>query len=173
VTNASLGEFIPNGHGGKSLHRQVAVAVGDRSADVDARIAPLVAELWRADIGTCMSCERHTATGKIWLAFETAEDAERFLALVVVGSDFSEWSRSEQWYFGQYEPSATLLPAGGHPAHPKGWEFHTTISDDSLRPDAEGDGTPRFRVGVSVLIPRRDYRRVLSAVTAVTGGARG
>jgi len=51
---------------------------------VDTRLAPLIAELWQADVDTCMSCERHAATQKAWIAFSTASDAERFLNIVAM-----------------------------------------------------------------------------------------
>lgn len=39
------------------LHKQVRIRHGEREADVDEKIAPLITELWRAGINAAMSCQ--------------------------------------------------------------------------------------------------------------------
>lgn len=39
------------------LHKQAHIRVGERQADVDVKIAPLISELWRAGINTVASCQ--------------------------------------------------------------------------------------------------------------------
>lgn len=138
-------------------HQQVIVAHEAKRAEIDASIAPLILEIWRAGIDTWQSCERHSRTGKVWIAFETAADAEAFLDAALLSKRASAWAQSEAWYFGMYEPTSTPLPAAvTMPYHPAGWEFHATVLDDC--PDPVGHRW--FRIVINVLFPRRDLKRV-------------
>lgn len=140
-----------------TIHKQVTVSVGDRSAEVDEPLAPLVQALWEADIDTYMSCQRHSISGKVWLGFTTGHDAERFLEIVVANSP-ARWGQVEQWYFGQYERTAQPLSSAEHALHPKDWEFHASVY---VGPGEAG--APQYAVTVSVLFPRRDLTRVVAA----------
>ena len=146
-----------------SHHQQVTVTVGEQSAEVDARLAPLIEELWKAGMQTWQSCERHVATKKVWINFVTAADAEAFLDVVVGGEGSTKWSRAEYWYFGEYEPIATPMPAAvAEPHHPEGWEFHATAQDLRL-----GTGKPpAFCISIAVLFPRKDLKRVIERLQA-------
>jgi hypothetical protein len=66
-------------------HPQVHISVGDREADVDEGIAPLIVELWKADIDTVMSCQDNN--GRVWVDFASAADAEQFLDIVAGAYD--------------------------------------------------------------------------------------
>ena len=138
--------------------------VGERTAEVDARIAPLIEELWRADINTMLSCERHSVTGKVWISFPTSADAEAFLNAAVGGGRQTRWARAEMQYFGQYEPTAKPLgkldEENRH--HPAEWEFHAFVWDEALGTG----GAPDFWIGIAVLFPRRDLKRVVERVRA-------
>lgn len=71
-------------------HAQRLVTFGERSAEVDAGLAPLISALWRLGIDTTFSCEGTTAQGpdlapreEPWgyISFRTAEDLRQFLDL--------------------------------------------------------------------------------------------
>jgi hypothetical protein len=62
-------------------HQQVVVEVGDRKAQVDVGIAPLIRELWVADIDTCLSCQQDWL-GRIWIDFSSVEEMVSFLNVV-------------------------------------------------------------------------------------------
>lgn len=62
-------------------HRKVRVTVGDQRGDIDEKIAPLVKEIWRADITTSQSCQDHPP-GWIWLEFVSSFELEKFLNMV-------------------------------------------------------------------------------------------
>ncbi len=64
-----------------TVHPQVLLRVGDRTANVDAGIRPLIRELWRAGIDTTMSCQQD-GYGCVWVQLPPA-DAGRFLSIVV------------------------------------------------------------------------------------------
>jgi hypothetical protein len=154
----------------KAHHRQTRIRHGDREADVDEKLAPLILELWRADISTMRSCQRHSGTRKVWITFAEAVGAEAFLN-IVSGSNRDarrrKWARHESWYFGQYDPTAGPLPSDvASPLNPGGWEFHASVDDDSL--SDEGDkwvqDAPALRIEIAVLFPARDLERVTRAV---------
>lgn len=145
----------PLTHEPLTLHRQVHIALGELSAEVDERLAPLILELWRAGIKTALSCQQHL-TSKAWIAFTTADDAKRFLDIICSGDvRHRAWARRESWYFGAWDKTATSLPEP-HTGHPAGWEFHVSPFDD----DRTGD-RPSFRLVINVLLPRRDVKIVL------------
>ena len=70
-------------------HRAVLVEVGKYSELIDEVIAPLIQELWRADVQTLMSCQG-AEDDKVWIAFDDAEQLARFLNIAAeyeVGSE--------------------------------------------------------------------------------------
>ena len=140
-------------------HPQVVVTLGARTALVDAGLAPLIEQLWRAGIDTRQCCEAHSATGKVWISFPTATDAELFLN-AVVSTDQTGWARAQTWSFGQYEAAAQPLQGDELSDHPAGWEFHAWVEDGAL---GTGDAA-EFWIGVAVLFPRHDLDHVLERV---------
>jgi hypothetical protein len=156
----------------KTHHRQTHIRHADREADVDEKLAPLILELWRAGIDTMRSCQRHSATRKVWITFAEAVGAETFLN-IVSGSNRDgrrqKWARRESWYFGQYDPdSGPLTPDAWSPLNPAGWEFHASVDDDSLSDDGDRwvADDPAFRIEIAVLFPARDLEAVTKAVRA-------
>jgi len=92
------GEHVPTPRGRNTGHIQQRVTVGDRSADIDSGLIPLVEALWQLDIDTTFSCEGTTAQGpdlpprgEPWgyLSFPTADDFTRFLDLFA-GTELAE-----------------------------------------------------------------------------------
>src|SRR5437879_5868276 len=64
-------------------HKAVRVRVGAWEEQIDDRLAPLVREIWKADISTLMSCEE-TEPGTAWIEFDSVADLVRFLNIVAV-----------------------------------------------------------------------------------------
>src|SRR5262245_5404423 len=60
---------------------RVPVAWGERDAEVDIELAPLILTLWEAGIGTSNSSQERWP-GISWIEFLTASDAEQFLDLI-------------------------------------------------------------------------------------------
>ena len=62
----SLGSDEEDAAGNEQFHPTSLVTLGDRRANVDVELAPLVLELWRADIETdscCQDCGEYLASG--------------------------------------------------------------------------------------------------------------
>ena len=62
-------------------HGVVRLRVAGREALFDQAIAPLVKELWRADIAIAMCCEQDEFH-RVWLKFADCGAAQRFLNVV-------------------------------------------------------------------------------------------
>lgn len=146
-------------------HKQVLIEQGDLSADIDARIAPLVLELWKAGFTTTRSCQKHMA-GKVWIEFAAPAQLPAFLDIVITARDEDPelWRRATAWTFGDWartsEPLATVPLA-------EAWEYHVTIVDEAE--DGEGEPFSCFAFGLSVLFPISDLARVIEAVRDYNG----
>ena len=57
--------------------------------DIDVEIVPLISEMWKAEIGTCNSCQDTVMhEGYVWIDFETETDFSKFVSIVCdVGND--------------------------------------------------------------------------------------
>jgi hypothetical protein len=67
-------------------HRAVRLRVGEWEADIDVGIAPLIRELWKAGIETCISCQED-GRGRVWIGFRSLDGLKRFLDSVMVYED--------------------------------------------------------------------------------------
>jgi len=93
-------------------HRTVRVTYGDRSAEIDEQIAPLIKQMWKAGINTCQSCEDSPA-GWVRIQFPSSFELEEFLNAIgdyddKIGSlhdrlcrgyDRIAWPRVAQWRY--------------------------------------------------------------------------
>ena len=144
-----------------TLHPQVMVTAGGLSDEVDEDLAPLLELLWGAGIRTVLSCQSHPPTGKVWIAFESGGDAERFLEAVQSGGPADDWARAEHWYFGIYEATASgRVPPISKPHHPAGWEFYASVHEES------GPEDPQFAIHLDLLFPPEDLQHVIARVGA-------
>jgi len=64
------------------LHKTVTVKYGDLSTEIDEKIAPLILEIWKADIHTLCSCQAFPVDGLVMIVFASGYDAHRFLDIV-------------------------------------------------------------------------------------------
>jgi hypothetical protein len=138
-------------------HKMVLVKYGGFEAYIDKGIAPLIKELWKAGICTCLSCEENRP-GWIWIDFGTAADAEAFLNIVAryeedIDSFYNRvrkaWCRMEGEVVGA-------------------WEYNALVEDWAVDQTMDGDyviesccGPSNFNFSLSVRFPKSDYSAVL------------
>jgi len=80
-------DFIPDP---ERNHKTVHVQHGGEAAEIDELIAPLILELWKAEIPTCQSCQDSPCgSGFFWLQFDEQGALERFLNMVALFT--KEW----------------------------------------------------------------------------------
>ena len=148
-------------------HPQVRVRHGKITARVDERLAPLIAELWKAGWETIRSCQRHT-TGMVWIEFAQASDVEEFLNVVAHydPAPGSLWRRAKAWGFGQYGSASE--PIGDFDINEQEkrgvWSYHVSMTDGAYC-NATGErcaNIPQFCLSINVLFPRRDLAPALA-----------
>jgi hypothetical protein len=141
--------------GNGPVHQQALVTVGSNRAEVDAGIAPLIHELWTADIDTTMSCQSNPA-GKVWIAMDV-HDCERFLSIAAGRRNDDEGSLYDRIVNCMaYEPEDS-------------WEYYLEFDDINNMGPVGLEAPPVSAVlfgTVDVRFPHRDYPRVLNRFRA-------
>ncbi|MDQ2732981.1 MAG: hypothetical protein M3Y56_15090 [Armatimonadota bacterium] len=146
-------------------HPQITIQVGERMAPVDEQIAPLLLELWRAELDTLNSCQDND--GKVWIEFADVEHAETFLNAIgrfeePVHSLYNRMSR--KWVPPEWEQWVK----------DEAWEYDAHVWDRSVveELDENGDctgehatGPANFRFSLSLRFPHRDLEEVLQRMT--------
>ena len=139
-------------------HCTVHVMFGDQQADIDKGIAPLVKNMWRANIATCQSCQ-DSPPGWIWLEFVSHYELEKFLDIVgayenTVGSLHDRmlqgYDRLSRPRVGQWRYEAIVH------------DMAVDIVEDSTGDREEYAGSPNFAVFISVNFPHADLPQVLA-----------
>ncbi len=139
----------PAGDGTFTAHRQVSIAHGEWSAEVDERIAPLILECWRAGWPTSRSCQHHGPSRKAWIEFDHADGAGAFLSVVAADAPRSLVERMH-WCFNCFSRQSGVLIGDAAGA----WELHAQVLGTE-------NATEGLGISVSVLFPRRDLSRAL------------
>lgn len=126
-------------------HKQVRIKDGDFEADIDEELAPLIRELWEANLATVLSCQENRP-GIVWIMFLTAGDLSEFLGIVA-----------------EYQPECeSLYRRILADTDVEGcWEYDFSPVDDALHDGRDGiadwhEGTPDFYFHASVRFPRTD-----------------
>jgi transcriptional regulator with XRE-family HTH domain len=162
VTQLEQGEYLPSAEAKQKLeevfdctlylepHKEVVVQVGDKKAEIDEVIAPLIREVWIAGIRTVMSCQQDVF-GRVWIMFPDPENAVAFLN--IVGQKFEEGSESLYVRMNDYCSSCGHIPK---------WVYNVGVSDlrrmdGIVPPDYPAD----FTIHVSVRFPQRDLPTVV------------
>jgi hypothetical protein len=157
----------------ESMHETVRVRVGEREAEIDKAIAPLIRELWKADIETVMSCEG-SPQGWVWVEFFTFRDAEEFLSIA------ANQYEAEPPYECLYQRIARQWQSTAEPYEADDWQYEVHPEDISLiwRHDFDGvhvgwepDGPAELVLCVSVRFPRRDLPAVMMRLREFNDGA--
>jgi hypothetical protein len=135
-------------------HPEVLVDVEDRKERIDEMIAPLVREIWLADIRTVMSCQE-TDRGVAWIEFAAVDDLARFLNVVAPYEEAADTV---------YDRVASHLCV---PAPDGLWEY-TPIPHDGGSGDRdplEGDPVD-FDFTAGAYLPQSDIPQVLTRLVA-------
>jgi len=125
-------------------HPSIVVAHGELREEIDVKIAPLILEIWKAEIGTMMSCQE-TEQGIAWIEFDSPEDLQKFLNIVI-----------------EHEPGADVLynrvnrQLAGNQSLPS-WEFLVNFLDLCEDTEEQCDfGIVDFELTIGVYFPHAD-----------------
>jgi hypothetical protein len=148
-------------------HEQIRVEVNGWHAEVDKGLAPLIKELWKANIDTSNSCEDNrpghadngTVTdprkverwpdGCVWIQMP-ASCAHIFVEIIV------DFEGDRELYYRIIDPD---------PENNKAWEFDTELVDYT-RLNPESDGPVNLEFAISVRFPKEDLEKVYGKVRA-------
>jgi hypothetical protein len=92
-------------------HKQVPIALGERHANVDELIAPLILKLWSHGFDTASSCQERP-TGKAFVALTVPGDAERLYRFLVSRDIECELRRTKQSFKHQKTGEIIFVPYG-------------------------------------------------------------
>lgn len=141
----------------RSGAKTVQVRWKDHDAQIDEELAPLMLELWKADLKASYIPE-NTRSEWVQLDFCPVRDAELFLNIVAEYEDTSDslYNRAQDAWVPPYEDLEGA------------WEFRVWVDDMAVK-KTEADGKlnevcagPRdFVFSLAVLVPRSDFPKVL------------
>lgn len=144
-------------------HPQVEISFGDRAAQVDEGIAPLILELWKAGIDTVMSCENNN--GRVWIQFPSSDDAEQFVSIVaedydediysiynraVGGWEDDDWETFRNEHAWRYDCSAE--------------DYNAALYDENGELETPAGSNRYIVIWVSIRFPLYDYEEILRRV---------
>ena len=144
---------------GRRCHDTVVVTVGDRTAEIDVKLARIIESLWKLGIGTRACCQDETADLKRqfkeprgYILFETTQDLQRFLELLD-GTAIAEhrWQNFD-WSDGIGSPLVEIPP--------NGWNYGINVR----RP---GPFRDRIEIGASVRFPAEDIALLESVLLSL------
>jgi hypothetical protein len=141
-------------------HKQVHIRYGDIEADIDERIAPLILELWKADIVTALSCQNNN--NRIWIEFLSARDAEKFLNIVG-----AVYERAPESLYNRI--TNVWVPENERRWLNKFWEYDAHPTDWSVSQNGEHeerDSEVDFSFSISIRFPKSDLAIITERVTA-------
>ena len=104
---------------GRRCHDTVVVTVGNRTAEIDVKLARIIESLWKLGIDTRACCQDETVNLKRrfkeprgYILFETTDDLQRFLELLD-GTPIAEhrWQNFD-WSDGFGSPLVEIPPNG-------------------------------------------------------------
>ena len=72
---------MPNGTNTRP-HPTIPVTYNNEQVEIDEALAPLITEIWKAGIGTWMSCQE-TEIGIAWIEFDSVDDLSKFVNIVI------------------------------------------------------------------------------------------
>jgi len=148
----------------QSKHKTVRVQIGSFEADIDAEIAPLIEEMWKAGIATMNSCQENEPE-IVWLEFLTAIDAADFLD-IVAGSYSDEPDSLYNRIRLEWETETGPVKGA--------WRYDLNPADMSVDQRLLGDGSidekqigpPDFIFHVSIRFPCSDVTALVQRLEA-------
>ena len=144
---------------GRRCHDTVVVTVGDRTAEIDVKLARIIESLWKLGIDTRACCQDETADLKRqvkeprgYILFETTDDLQRFLELLD-GTPIAEhrWQNFD-WSDGVGSPLVEIPP--------NGWNYGINVR----RP---GPFRDCIEIGASVRFPAGDIALLESVLLSL------
>ena len=149
----------------KTIHKQVLVQVDDMKAEIDAGIAPLIRELWKAGIRTFNSCQENKP-GIIWIEIATVDDGIAFLNIV---AHYEEEEEEHSFLYnrichGWDIDDETSLPFWDYAVFPRDLGLYPILDDDDTVFEIH-DGRTDFNMSLSIRFPTADYPVLLQRMT--------
>ena len=146
----------------RQCHETATVKVGDRIAQVDVELAPIIESLWTHDINTLACCQdqtaglkRRTADPRGYILFEFTDDLQRFLELLEDTPMAEHRWQNFDWSDGVGSPVVEIPPIG--------WSYRVHVR----RPGPKRDG---IEIGASVRFPVGDIPLLESTLAALDAG---
>lgn len=143
-------------------HRTVHLEYDKQSAEVDEGIAPLILELWKADIWTLMCCEENRP-GIMWIEFVTTMDAEEFLNIIAPYEEGIEslYNRVRQEW--GYSDSREVAGLWEYSVHPDDFSVSETENENGDWVE-HSTGDSNFNFSLGVRFPKSDYPLLLERI---------
>lgn len=149
-------------------HKTTRITVGDKSADIDVEIAPLVKEIWKAGITDTYGSCQEGSRGRVHIQFLGCEALCAFLN-IVGNHTVANRGMCERMVHPYYDPDCFL---------PRKWWYRVTVDDwevEAVTPETDPDapkpqegyitvrynGIPDFVVISNVYFPKSDLPAVL------------
>lgn len=152
----------------RHTHKTVRVTVGRHSADIDEMLAPLIQEAWTAGIATAYSCQGQLdspleGARLAYVTFPSAQDAERFISLVIPAERDVTYSRIVQQRHAalpKFQPHTSQRARRSSGS----WEY-TIDPRDNTRGQAkayEPCSPVQFSLWITIRFPNQDIAMVLA-----------
>jgi len=145
-------------------HQTIRIFHGDRQADIDKQIAPLIKEMWKSGIETYQSCEDNPP-GWVWIQFTSSHELERFLSII-----------------GDYEAALGAMHDRMHYGYDRvvgprvGQWRYVVVADDLAVDEVDTEvggvqeicvGPPDFMILIAVHFPHTDLPQVLGRMKRI------
>ncbi len=133
----------------RTKHTMVEKIYKGEAVEIDAGLAPLIEEIWKAGISTYMSCQE-VSEGIAWIEFDTVQDLLKFLNIATV----FEPENNSIYNRAQYlNTDGIILPI---------WEFRLNLLDiEELTPNRQPGDIVSFHASVGAYFPHADIPALL------------
>ena len=143
---------MSNNHFSSRPHKTVVLRYESEDVEIDEELAPLIQEIWKADIATYMSCQE-TDRGIAWIEFDSMHDFLGFLNIV------TKFEAGADTLYNRINLQLT-----GEISSPT-WEYQVNLLDI----DEEGrkaGGVVDFFASIGVYFPHEDLPVILQRLQA-------
>mgnify|MGYP003410002828 CR=1 FL=1 len=139
-------------------HKTIEISHFENIADVDEKIAPLILACWKLGIKTRLSCENNVPKSWVWIMFDSATDAEKFISIVAANRKHSIYERISQ----EYENGEG-----------KDWKYDICMADESTELISNDNyetvesfyhAPPNLKMNISVRFPCSDLKYVMKMI---------
>ena len=136
-------------------HKTVLLSYQNEDVEIDEVLAPLIQEIWKANIATMMCCQE-TESGIAWIEFDSMDDFLKFLNIVV------KYEEGANTFYNRVNYQLT-----GEISKPL-WEYHVTLLDIEAAAEQRRDGGEKvdFDATVGISFPYDDLPIILKRIQA-------